>query len=66
MNFQGRVHSLQMGLPIVMAGTDLPSNTIKEGYYFVKATARKENDEIGQDYTVFNIALKNKEFKDPP
>ena len=37
----------------------------KEGYYFVKATARKENDEIGQDYTVFNIALKNKEFKDP-
>ena len=37
----------------------------KEGYYFVRATARKENDEIGQDYTVFNIALKNKEFKDP-
>ena len=37
----------------------------KEGYYFVKATARKENDEIGQDYTVFNFALKNKEFKDP-
>ena len=36
----------------------------KEGYYFVKATARKENDEIGQDYTVFNIALENKEFKD--
>ena len=37
----------------------------KEGYYFVKATARRENDETGQDYTVFNIALKNKEFKDP-
>ena len=36
----------------------------KEGYYIVKALAKKENDEIGQDYTVFNIALENKEFKD--
>ena len=35
-----------------------------EGYYIVKASAKKENDEIGQDYTVFNIALENKEFKD--
>jgi len=36
----------------------------REGYYIVKALAKKENDEIGQDYTVFNIALENKEFKD--
>jgi uncharacterized membrane protein len=35
-----------------------------EGYYIVKASAKKEKDEIGQDYTVFNIALENKEFKD--
>jgi uncharacterized membrane protein len=35
-----------------------------EGYYIVKASAKKDNDEIGQDYTVFNIALENKEFKD--
>ncbi|MBM2833652.1 MAG: hypothetical protein HW406_813, partial [Candidatus Brocadiaceae bacterium] len=35
-----------------------------EGYYIVKALAKKEKDEIGQDYTVFNIALENKEFKD--
>jgi hypothetical protein len=34
------------------------------GYYIVKASAKKDNDEIGQDYTVFNIALENKEFKD--
>ena len=66
MNFQGRVHSLQMGLPIVMASTDLQSNMIRKAIILLKATARKENDEIGQDYTVFNIALKNKEFKDPP
>ncbi|WKZ18996.1 MAG: glutamine amidotransferase [Candidatus Jettenia sp. CY-1] len=37
----------------------------REGYYIAKATAKKENDEIGQDYTVFKIALENKEFKDP-
>ena len=36
----------------------------REGYYIVKALAKKENDEIGQDYTVFNIAIENKEFKD--
>ncbi|MGQ3686281.1 MAG: glutamine amidotransferase [Candidatus Loosdrechtia sp.] len=36
-----------------------------EGYFIVKAVARKENEEIGQDYTVFNIAVKNKEFNDP-
>lgn len=36
-----------------------------EGYYIVKVLAKKENDEIGQDYAVFNIALENKEFKDP-
>ena len=36
-----------------------------EGYYIVKAVAKKGNDDIGQDYTVFNIALQNKEFKDP-
>src|SRR3990167_84762 len=36
----------------------------REGYYIVKASAKKEKDEIGQDYTVFNIALENKEFKD--
>ena len=36
----------------------------REGYYIVKALAKKEKDEIGQDYTVFNIALENKEFKD--
>ncbi len=36
-----------------------------EGYYIVKVTAKKENDELGQDYAVFNIALENKEFKDP-
>jgi uncharacterized membrane protein len=36
-----------------------------EGYYIVRAVARKENDEIGQDYTAFNIAGENKEFKDP-
>ena len=36
-----------------------------EGYYIVKVAAKKENDEIGQDYAVFNIALENKEFKDP-
>ncbi|HHT9138703.1 MAG TPA: glutamine amidotransferase [Candidatus Wunengus sp. YC60] len=35
-----------------------------EGYYIVKASAKKENDEIGQDYAVFNIAIENKEFKD--
>ena len=35
-----------------------------EGYYIVKASAKKEKDEIGQDYTVFNITLENKEFKD--
>lgn len=37
----------------------------KEGYYIIKVTARKENDEIGQDYTIFSIAWENKEFKDP-
>ena len=36
----------------------------REGYYIVKALAKKDNDEIGQDYTVFNIALESKEFKD--
>ena len=36
-----------------------------EGYYIARATAKKENDEIGQEYTVFNIALEDKEFKDP-
>ncbi len=36
-----------------------------EGYYIVKVAAKKENDEIGQDYAVFHIALENKEFKDP-
>lgn len=36
-----------------------------EGYYIVKVVAKKETDEIGQDYAVFNIALENKEFKDP-
>ncbi|MFN3532643.1 MAG: glutamine amidotransferase [Candidatus Brocadia sp.] len=36
-----------------------------EGYYIVKVIAKKETDEIGQDYAVFNIALENKEFKDP-
>ncbi|MCF6156396.1 MAG: hypothetical protein E3K36_14405 [Candidatus Brocadia sp.] len=36
-----------------------------EGYYIVKVLAKKENEEIGQDYAVFNIALENKEFKDP-
>ncbi|HHT9114291.1 MAG: hypothetical protein HZA47_06295 [Planctomycetes bacterium] len=36
----------------------------REGYYIVKALAKKDNDEIGQDYTVFNIAIENKEFKD--
>ena len=36
----------------------------REGYYIVKALAKKENDEIGQNYTVFNIAIENKEFKD--
>ncbi|GAN32207.1 MAG: hypothetical protein DYG83_12275 [Candidatus Brocadia sp. AMX2] len=36
-----------------------------EGYYIVKVLAKKENDEIGQDYAVFCIALENKEFKDP-
>ena len=35
-----------------------------EGYYIVKASAKKEKDEIGQDYAVFNIAIENKEFKD--
>ncbi|MEK7297224.1 MAG: glutamine amidotransferase, partial [Planctomycetota bacterium] len=37
----------------------------KEGYYIVKVTAKKENEEIGQDYAVFSIAAENKEFKDP-
>ncbi|MDN3514604.1 MAG: glutamine amidotransferase [Candidatus Brocadia sp.] len=37
----------------------------KEGYYIVNVVAKKENDEIGQDYAVFNIALENNEFKDP-
>lgn len=37
----------------------------KEGYYIVKVTARKENDEIGQDYTIFSVALESREFKDP-
>ncbi|MEP9411150.1 MAG: hypothetical protein HRF42_07045 [Candidatus Brocadia sp.] len=36
-----------------------------EGYYIVKVVAKKKTDEIGQDYAVFNIALENKEFKDP-
>jgi len=27
-------------------------------------TGKRENDEIGQDHTVFAIALKNKEFQD--
>lgn len=36
-----------------------------EGYYIVKAVAKKENEEMGQDYTIFTIALENKEFKDP-
>lgn len=36
-----------------------------EGYYIVTATAKKENVEIGQGYTVFNIALENEEFNDP-
>jgi len=35
-----------------------------EGYYIVKALAKKENDEMGEDYAVFHIALENKEFKD--
>jgi hypothetical protein len=37
----------------------------EEGYYVVRVVAKKENDEIGQNYTVFNIALENNEFKDP-
>ncbi len=37
----------------------------REGYYVVNVFAKKENDEIGQDYAVFNIALESKEFKDP-
>lgn len=37
----------------------------REGYYIIKVAAKKENDEIGQDYAVFNIALGNNEFKDP-
>ncbi|MFO0794995.1 MAG: glutamine amidotransferase [Candidatus Brocadiaceae bacterium] len=36
-----------------------------EGYYIIKVVAKKGNDEIGQDYNVFNIAIENKEFKDP-
>ncbi len=36
-----------------------------EGYYIVKVVAKRETDEIGQDYAVFNIALENREFKDP-
>lgn len=36
-----------------------------EGYYIVKVVAKKENDEIGQDYAVFNIATEKREFKDP-
>ncbi|MCF6157161.1 MAG: hypothetical protein E3K32_01010 [wastewater metagenome] len=36
-----------------------------EGYYIVKVIARKEDNEIGQDYSIFGIALENKEFKDP-
>lgn len=35
-----------------------------EGYYIIKVTGKRENDEIGQDHTVFAIALKNKEFQD--
>lgn len=35
-----------------------------EGYYIAKASAKKENDELGQDYAMFNIAIENKEFKD--
>ncbi len=37
----------------------------KEGYYIVKVTAKKEGEEIGQDYTIFRVAWVNKEFKDP-
>jgi len=37
----------------------------KEGYYIIKVTAKKDNEEIGQDYAVFSIAAENKEFKDP-
>jgi len=35
-----------------------------EGYYIIKVAGKKENDEIGQDYAIFTVALKNKEFKD--
>ena len=35
-----------------------------EGYYIIKVAGKKEPDEVGQDYAVFNIALKNREFKD--
>ncbi|TVM03525.1 MAG: hypothetical protein CV087_04715 [Candidatus Brocadia sp. WS118] len=35
-----------------------------EGYYIIKVAGKKEQDEVGQDYAVFNIALKNREFKD--
>lgn len=35
-----------------------------EGYYIIKVAGKKEDEEVGQDYAVFAIALKNKEFKD--
>ncbi|MBV6519577.1 MAG: hypothetical protein DCC43_08960 [Candidatus Brocadia sp.] len=35
-----------------------------EGYYMVKVSGKKGSDEVGQDYAVFTIALKNEEFKD--
>lgn len=36
----------------------------KEGYFVVKAMAKKETNEIGRDHTVFRIASENREFKD--
>ena len=36
-----------------------------EGYYIVKADAKKEHEEIGRDYAIFAVAVENKEFKDP-
>jgi uncharacterized membrane protein len=35
-----------------------------EGYYIIQATAKKENEAIGQNYAIFNISSENEEFKD--